>query len=89
MNTVPAQQPAIQAIKASGAIIQLEPNEFNKILAKIENPLVVTGRSGVFGKDYQYLTNYKGLHFYCKSPVAINLPTGAEVVRSKRILVPV
>ena len=83
------QQAAIvQAIKASGAIVQLEPSEFAKILAKSENPLVVTAEGGVFTKNHQYITNYKGLHFYCKSPAAINLPLATEVVQSKKIWIP-
>ena len=84
-----AQQAAVvQAIKASGAIVQLEPSEFAKILAKSENPLVVTAEGGVFTKNHQYITNYKGLHFYCKSPAAINLPLGTEVIQSKKIWIP-
>lgn len=82
------QAAIVQAIKASGAIIELEPGEFKKILAKVENPLIVTAEGGVFTKNYQYVTHYKGLHFYCKSPAVINLPAGAEVVQSKRIWVP-
>ncbi len=77
-----------QAIKASGAIIQLEPSEFRKILSKSESPLVVTALGGVFSKNYQYLTNYKGLHFYCKSEVAIDMPAKAEVVQAKKIWIP-
>ena len=77
-----------QAIKASGAIIQLEPTEFLKILSKSEGPLVVTALGGVFSKNYQYLTNYKGLHFYCKSDTAINMPVDTEVVQAKKIWIP-
>ncbi len=77
-----------QAIKASGAIIQLEPTEFLKILAKSEAPLVVTALGGVFSKNYQYLTNYKGLHFYCKSDTAIKLQADVEVVQAKKIWIP-
>ncbi len=84
-----AQQAAIaQAIKASGAIVQLEPSEFEKILAKSDNPLVVTAESGVFTKTHRYITNYKGLHFYCRSPAAINLPLSTEVVQAKKIWIP-
>lgn len=78
-----------QAIKASGAIIQLEPTEFLKILSKNEKPLVVTTLGGVFSKKYQYLTNYKGLHIYCKSDTVIKLHTDVEVVQAKKIWIPV
>ena len=84
-----AQQAAIaQAIKASGAIIQLEQDEFRKILSKNESPLVVTALGGVFSKNYQYLTSYKGLCFYCKSDTPITLSSDAEVVQSKKIWIP-
>jgi len=75
-------------IKASGAIVQLEQDEFRKILSKSESSLVVTALGGVFSKNYQYLTNYKGLCFYCKSDTPIRLPADTEVVQSKKIWIP-
>lgn len=77
-----------QAIKASGALIHLESSEFLKILSKIENPLVVTVSGGVFLKN-QYLTNYNGLHIYCKSNTVLNLDADVEVVQAKKIWVPI
>ena len=76
------------AIKASGAIIRTEPSEFQKILSKSESPLIVTALGGVFSKKFQYLTNYKGLHFFCKSSTPIRLPSDAEIVQSKKIYIP-
>ena len=76
------------AIKASGAIIRMEPSEFQKILSKSESPLIVTALSGVFSKKFLYLTNYKGLHFFCKSSTPIILPSDAEIVQSKKIYIP-
>lgn len=88
-DTTTAQQAAIaQALKASGAIVQLESSEFQKILSKSEDPLVVTASGGVFSKNFQYLTNYKGLFFFCKSSAPIRLPSDAEVVHSKKIWIP-
>jgi hypothetical protein len=77
-----------QAIKASGAIVHVEPEEFMKILRKVEHPLVVTAKGGVFKANQQYLTNYKGLIFFTKSSEPLNLPNGAEVVISKQIWIP-
>ena len=82
----PAVTAAVQ--QASGAIVQLEQDEFRKILSKSESPLVVTALGGVFSKNYQYLTSYKGLYFYCKSDTPIRLPSGAEGVQSKKIWIP-
>ena len=87
-STAAAAAAIVQAIKASGAIIRLEPEEFDKIISKSEAPLVVTALGGFFTKHHQYITNYKGLHFYCKSEVPIRLPSDAEVVQAKKIWIP-
>jgi hypothetical protein len=76
------------AVKASGAIVRVEPEEFLKILRKAEHPLVVVAKGGLFKANYQYLTGYKGLAFYTKSPTALILPGSAEVVASKQIWIP-
>jgi hypothetical protein len=84
-----AQYAAIaNAIKASGAIVRVEPEEFLKILRKAEKPLVVTARGGVFKANYQYLTGYQGLVFYTKTSTALMLPNGAEIVASEQIWIP-
>ena len=77
-----------QAIKASGAIVRVEPQAFLTILSKIKDPLVVTSRGGVFKGNYQYLASYKGLAFFTKSPAPLMLPGGAEVITSKQIWIP-
>jgi len=77
-----------EAIKASGAIIRLEPDEFQKVLERMESPLVVIAEGGFFSSKYQYLTSYKGLTFYCKSRTPLNLPTKSELIRSRKIWIP-
>jgi hypothetical protein len=76
------------AVKATGVIVRLEPAEWLSILKRTDAPLVVVGRSGVFKKDYQYLTTYRGLAFFTKSPSPIVLPGRAEVIVAKSIAVP-
>ena len=76
------------AIKASGAIIKTEPGEFVKILNRADNPLVAFAIAGFFGKNYQYLTNYKGLIFFCKADDPIHLPGTVEVINCKKIWIP-
>ena len=51
------------AVKASGAIVQLEPEDFLKILTRAKDPLVVMAEGGFFKTKYGYLTCYKGLDF--------------------------
>jgi hypothetical protein len=77
-----------QAVKASGAIVRVEPNDFLTLVGKSKSPLVVTAQGGLFGKNYQYLTSYKGLAFFTKSSIALNLPGDAEIVQSAKIWMP-
>lgn len=76
------------AIKASGAIVKLEPTDFQTIVNRTNDPLVVFTQGGLFSKNFQYLTSYKGLFFFCKSANPVQLPSGAEVVHSKTIWIP-
>ena len=77
-----------QAIKASGAIVNVEPEEFLRILQRTQAPLVIHAVGGFFSTNYQYLTSYKGLAFFTKSPSALDLPNGSEVVLAKKIWIP-
>ena len=77
-----------QAIKASGTIVRVEPDEFMRVLHRQKEPLVVHATGGLFSTTYLYLTSYKGLAFFTKSPVALILPGGCEVVQAQKIWVP-
>ncbi|HEY1575877.1 MAG TPA: hypothetical protein VGF82_02250 [Terracidiphilus sp.] len=76
------------AVKASGAIVQVEPEDFLRILARTENPLVVTAKGGFFSPKYQYLTSYKGLDFYAQSEEQLTLPSGVELIPAGKIWIP-
>jgi hypothetical protein len=78
----------IQAVKASGVLVRVEPDAFSAILRKSQSPLVVRARSGLFSNGYQYLTSYKGLAFWTKSREGIQLPVNAEIVEAGKIWVP-
>lgn len=77
-----------QAIKASGAIVSVEPNDFETILDRSEAPLVVCAKGGFLSAKYQYLTSYKGLIFFTKSNVPMSLKPTAEIIEAKRIWIP-
>ena len=77
-----------EAIKASGAIVNVEPGDFEVILEKTGAPLVVCAQGGVFKTNYYYLTAYKGLIFYTKTPLPLALPPKAEVIAARKIWVP-
>ena len=50
-----------QAVKASGAIVRVEPDDFLKILARSADPLVISAQGGYLSGGHDYLTSYKGL----------------------------
>ncbi|MBA7486504.1 hypothetical protein ES707_22064 [subsurface metagenome] len=77
-----------KAIKASGAIVRVEPSDFSVILSKTNKPLVVLAEGGFLKTNYQYLTGYKGLVFFTKSPTPLQLPGDIELVVAKKIWIP-
>jgi hypothetical protein len=76
------------AVKASGAIIQVDPNDFQLILARVENPLVVISEDKIFRTTYKYITSYKGLIFYAKSKEPLQIESTVEIIRAKSIWMP-
>ena len=76
------------AIKASGVVINVKPEDFAAILRRTERPLVITSEGGVFSTSYKYLTSYKGLAFYTKARAPLTLPADAEIVRAQGISAP-
>jgi hypothetical protein len=77
-----------QAVKASGVIVHVEPDDFVGILKRQPGALVVHATCWFFGTDYRYLTSYKGLAFFTKAPAPLDLPSGTELVQAKAIWVP-
>jgi hypothetical protein len=77
-----------KAIKASGVIVHVEPDDFLGILRRQQGALVVHAAGGFFSTNYQYLTGYNGLAFFTKAPAPLDLPSGTEFVQAKRIWVP-
>jgi len=78
----------IQAIKASGVCVRMDPAEFTKILSRSPDPLVVTCIGGLFSKNYQYLISYKGLAFFTKSAEPMTLPAGVELITATKLWMP-
>ncbi len=77
-----------QAIKASGVLVTVEPQEFHNILRRQQGPLVVHATGGFFSTKYLYLTSYKGLAFFTKAAAPLDLPVGTELVQAKGIWIP-
>jgi len=79
----------IQAIKASGAIVNVSPADFEALLSRVDNPLVVVSEEKFFKKtSYKYLTSYKGLAFFTKSRDPLQIDSRAEIVGAKKIWIP-
>lgn len=78
----------IQAVKASGTLVRVSAEEFQKLVNKSESPLVITAPGGFFTKHIKYLTSYKGFSFYTQSTTPLTLPYKAEVVAARTIWMP-
>jgi hypothetical protein len=78
----------VQAVKASGVLVRLEPDEFLRILLKNRGALVVTSAGGWWNRGYHYLTGYKGLAFYTRSTAELSLPGDVELIAAKQIWMP-
>ena len=77
-----------EAIKASGAIVQVEPEDFLKLIDKAENPLVVISKEGVIGHHFKYIFGFKGLAFYTKSKEPLQFDSAVETVAARKIWLP-
>jgi hypothetical protein len=77
-----------RAIKASGAIVSVEPDNFMTILGRVDMPLVVCSQSKFLSTKYHYLTAYKGLIFYTKSSTELMLRPSVELIQAKKIWIP-
>ncbi len=77
-----------QAVKASGSIVQVEKEDFERILGLTDSRLVIASPSkGMFGRN-QYLVPYRGFVFYLKSRDLIKIPDGFEIITAKKIWAP-
>ena len=84
-----AQRASIaNAVKAMGAIVQLDTNDFLNLLNRQETPLVVMAQSKFLKTTYRYLFGWKGLVFFTKSDTILELPHNAELIYAKRIWLP-
>ncbi|HYW73019.1 MAG TPA: hypothetical protein VE961_18475 [Pyrinomonadaceae bacterium] len=77
-----------EAIKASGVIVKVEPEVFAKLLARVDNPLVIYSQGGLISTHHDYLTSYKGFAFFARADEQIPLPSTAEVIVAEKIWIP-
>lgn len=79
---------AARAIKASGTIVELEPEEFQRLLHRGRDLVVVMSPPRRFHNRYAYITSYRGLAFCTRSPAPLHMPVSAEVIAAKKIWIP-
>ena len=72
-----------QAIKASGVVVRVTPEDFQKIISKADKPLVIWTTGGFITKNYQYLTSYKGFAFFTKTGMPLELSKVETIVAGK------
>lgn len=77
-----------QAIKASGAIVKVSPMDFQTLLSRANEPLIIYSEGGFLKKNFQYLFGHKGFVFFTKSPTQLNLPSTSETVHAESIWIP-
>jgi len=71
------------AIKASGVVVKVSPEDFQKIVAKADKPLVIWATGGFISRNYQYLTSYKGFAFFTKTRLPLELSKVETIVVDK------
>ena len=79
---------AANAIKASGAIVRVVPEEFRKLLDRNTDALVVHAAGGFFSRGHKYLMGYKGLVFYTVADEPMSLSGRCQLVEAKTIWIP-
>ena len=85
---VAAAAAVAEAIKASGALIRIEPDDFERMIGRIEQPLVVHSVTGMRKTKHEYMTSYRGFIFHAKSNTELHLPAGCETIQAKKIWIP-
>jgi len=74
-----------QAIKASGAVVHVEPAKFLRLVQRGRELLVVPATGGIYSTKHQYLSRDKGFVFLTKTPRSFDLPGSGEVIQAGRI----
>jgi len=77
-----------QAIKASGTIVSVEPDEFLRLLNFNPEGLVVHAPGGWFYNSHRYVMSYKGLAFCTLAPERLPVPSRCQIVEAAKIWVP-
>ena len=77
-----------QAIKASGAIVLVEPEDFQRLVENNAQGLVVHSAPRLFQPKHRYIMGYKGLAFFTKSREPLAMPRALQTIEAKKIWIP-
>lgn len=78
----------IQATRAMGVVVTVDPLAFLDILEKNPEPVVVHAVGGFFTMSHQYLTSFRGLAFFTKHAMPLNLPGHCLRIEARKIWIP-
>jgi len=83
-----AAHAAMQAIRASGAIVRVEARDFEGVVRKTGDAVVIRARPAMLSKQYQYMTSYRGFIFYTRTREQLRFASSVEVIEAKTIYTP-
>lgn len=79
----------MNAVKASGAIVRVEPRDFEDLVARMGEAFVLhSPATGMFNRNHRYLTSYRGFVFFAQQTEPLFLGKGVEVLPVRKIWVP-
>ncbi len=76
------------AIKASGVVVEVSPEDFLTIVQCSESALIVHAQSKIIRTSHKYLTSYKGLAFYTKVSELLEFESKVELIEAKKMSIP-
>jgi hypothetical protein len=78
-----------QAVKASGVLVRIEPGDFEELVVRGADLLVIhQGPGGFFQRKHRYLTHYRGFAFHAESDLPLSFPAGTEILSCAQIWIP-
>jgi hypothetical protein len=78
-----------QAVKASGAIVRIEARDFENLVRRLDEPLVIhSAPGGMFNRKHQYLTSCAGFVFHARTDAPLTLPHKTPTVTAEKIWTP-
>ncbi len=79
---------AMNAAKACGVAVTVEPYDFLEIVYKNPSALVVVAPAGFMWRKFRYATSYKGFILHTLTPDPLDLPPKTEVIQAKSMWMP-